>query len=139
MRYEVTGKRDLAYSLWHRAIPDDNVTMIDIDSVEYCNICFTPLSIIEHAEGNQFSKPYMVTKIIAERLGIPAYVVLYKKKAGKIVQFNVRQVAPIENDWKRYEPEEFANFLIQIHRKHIDLYHKPDSKKASLTNLSRFF
>ena len=50
-RYEKTWKRDLTYSLWHRKL-EDEITMIDIDSVEYCPTCFEPLALLESQKEN---------------------------------------------------------------------------------------
>ena len=118
-RYEKTWKRDLTYSLWHRGLEDD-ITMIDIDSVEYCSTCFEPLALLELARDvGQSHKPHIVTKKPAEKAGLPAYVVFYKvNEKGEIIQFRVRQVAPTEGEERIMTPEQYADFLRKLHRKH---------------------
>jgi len=94
--------------------------MIDIDSVEYCSTCFEPLALLELARDvGQSHKPHIVTKKLAEKAGLPAYVVFYKvNEKGEIIQFRVRQVAPIEGQEQVMTPQQYANFLRKLHQKH---------------------
>ena len=66
------------YSDWHRKY--DGIAYIDVDSVECCQYCFEPLAIIETCyDKNQKWKATTLSKIIAERLNIPCFLVFYKE------------------------------------------------------------
>ncbi len=67
------------YSEWHRI--HEGIAMIDIDSVEICSNkgCWQPLAIIENVyDVGKYNKYTTVVEFIAEKLGIPAYLVYYK-------------------------------------------------------------
>ena len=54
--------------------------MIDVDSVECCQYCYEPLAIIETCyDKDQKYKATTLSKIIAERLNIPCFLVFYKQ------------------------------------------------------------
>ena len=97
-----------------------NATPIGRLSIEYCSICHEPLALIEVAkDSGQSHKSHMVTKKLAEKAGLPAYVVFYKvNEKGEIIQFRVRQVAPTEGEEQIMTPEQYADFLRKLHRKH---------------------
>lgn len=123
MRWELTGKRDMAYSKWHRTLGDD-ITMIDIDSVEYCDICLEPLALVETAHGWQLNKVADVTRRMAEKLGVPCYIVLYEKgKRDKIVKFKLKQLWPVESGWKTLTPDQMAMFITELHSAHQLKHH----------------
>ena len=66
------------YSDWHRKY--DGISYIDIDAVECCAYCYEPLAIIETCyDKDQKYKATTLSKIIAERLNIPCFLVFYKE------------------------------------------------------------
>jgi hypothetical protein len=64
------------YSKWHRKY--DGIAFLDIDSVEVCRFCYEPLAIIETAyyKGHT-NKATTLTKEIAKRCSVPAYLLFY--------------------------------------------------------------
>lgn len=86
---EITGKRDLTYSRWHRADSisryvgtekAQELTMTDVDCVEYDYTGMYPVGLIETAQDNgkqdeKYIKPF---RRLAETVKVPAYLVLYK-------------------------------------------------------------
>ena len=74
-RHTIHFDKDL-YSKWHRKW--ENVAMLDIDSVEICKFCYEPLAMIETAyyKGHT-NKATAVTKEIAKRCNVPAYMLFY--------------------------------------------------------------
>src|SRR4051812_39477950 len=94
-REERWGTRDLAFSRWHRAIPRDDFTWIDIDHCAYCDRCKDPLYLMELAKDvGQSFKTTTVTRRVAERLGVPALLVLVAEKDGHVTSFRVQRIAP---------------------------------------------
>ena len=74
-RHTIHFDKDL-YSKWHRKW--ENVAMLDIDAVEICKFCYEPLAMIETAyyKGHT-NKATAVTKEIAKRCNVPAYMLFY--------------------------------------------------------------
>lgn len=64
------------YSFWHRKY--EGIAMIDIDSVEVCPRCYEPLAMIETAYYRGHTrKATTLTREIARRCNVPAYMVFY--------------------------------------------------------------
>jgi len=74
-RHTIHFDKDL-YSKWHRKY--EGIAMLDIDSVEVCKFCYEPLAMIETAyyKGHT-NKATAVTKEIAKRCNVPAYMLFY--------------------------------------------------------------
>jgi hypothetical protein len=86
--------------------------MIDIDSVEICSNkgCWQPLAIIENVyDVGKYNKYTTVVEFIAEKLGIPAYLVYYKPSdaSQQSLEFKIMRLKPFksvlegvyEEDW----------------------------------------
>lgn len=120
MRWERYSKRDLAYSKWHRHLAD-NVTMVDIDAVEYCNKCNKVLAVMELAnDNNQKSKPFMMTLHTARAFSCPGYVVLYTAdetlpEETCIKNFRVMKVYPEISGFNDVSPKDYAAWLSVLH------------------------
>ena len=125
---EKYNNRRLTYSRWHRResirrfLSDFEawqLGMVDIDDVEYCRFCGEPLALIETAQDFGQRKSARVTARLAERAGIPAWLVFYTPGPdGDIVRFRVRQVYPSGDGEKIMSPREFAEFLVELRRRH---------------------
>ena len=126
---ERTGTRDLTYSRWHR--PESigryldrrtaaTLDYIDLDAVEYCHGCRTPLALIETARDvGQADKPSTVTRRLADRSDLPAYVVLYTVVEDDISAFRVKRVAPLTDDgWLPMDPPTYALMLASLRAAH---------------------
>lgn len=120
MRWERHNSRDMAYSKWHRHL-GDNVTMLDIDAVEFCNRCWSPLAIMELANDvNQKSKPFTLTLKVALACNVPGYVVLYtvddqKPEEDCIVGFRVMKIYPEISDYNKVTPDQYKKWLQALH------------------------
>lgn len=69
---------DKMWSRWHRSL-DNRASMINIDSLEYCQSCMQPLALIETTQGSgPWNKPVTVTANLARLAGIPAYLVIFE-------------------------------------------------------------
>lgn len=119
-RHERYGTRDLAYSAWHRTL-DDDLTYIDVDACEYCSRCREPLALIETARDvGQAFKATSVLRALAMRSGVPALLVLYSVDPhGSVTQFRVRSVAPRQGALKVLTPDQFADGLRRLRRRHV--------------------
>ena len=137
MQSERTGTRDRAYSAWHRSRSirrfvggkrAEELSMIDLDGamyVEYDDLEKEPLALIETAlDIGQQTKPATVTARLAQRAGLPAYVVLYTPSSQPnpadglqpdIQRFRVRRIWPSpEPGWRQITPRSWAEALLQI-------------------------
>lgn len=136
---EKYGERDMSYSVWHRRMSTRRyvgiekaqlLAMVDMDVVlwvEYEDDNKHPIALIETAIyiGKQ-SKPYTITKALAERAHLPAFVCLYTlsselnpaDKSGKwkdIKEFRVKRIFPNEERmWRLLTPHEWARNLLRM-------------------------
>lgn len=108
--------------------------MIDIDWLEYCSRCSTNLFLVEAARDiRKLNKVARQTALLATSANIPAYIVLYTptddgcsakercRRAGcrhGISEFKVRQIAPVQGEWRDETPVAFADFVLDIHQLH---------------------
>lgn len=121
---EITGTRDLTYSGWHRSL-SRHCTYIDLDCLEYCVYCHELLALIETAmDTGKGDKGTFITRTVAEKLGIPAYLVYYKKgkQENEILSFRVKQISPIF--WGKFlvlTPEEYKNFIYKFREDHYKI------------------
>ncbi|MBU0599041.1 hypothetical protein KKF61_08730 [Patescibacteria group bacterium] len=119
-RKERYGTRDLTYSAWHRLL-DDSLTYIDIDDVEYCQRCRQSLALIETAQdvGQPF-KATIVTRRLAQRAQVPAFLVFYRKAdMGLIDQFRIRQIYPTYSQQDQIiAPPDYAALLMKLRTNH---------------------
>lgn len=119
-RQERTGWRDEAFSRWHRGIePDNRLTAIDCDWLEYCARCRAPLAIFELcADPSRTDKTYTVTRKLARQAGVPAWCVLYRASPGGrgIEAVRVKKIAPRDDGgWMRVSPAALARFIRRLH------------------------
>jgi hypothetical protein len=131
------GTRDRAYSAWHRRLSTRRfvgiekaqlLSMIDLDGAVYCEFdgaTSEPLALIETAmDRGQSRKTATVTRRLAERAGVPAYVVLYlpgdslnpaDRSQPDIRRFRVKRLWPNpELGWRTLDPAAWARALLQI-------------------------
>jgi hypothetical protein len=137
MQEERYGTRDQAYSAWHRRSSTrrfvgieraTRLSMIDLDGalyVEFDDHDREPLALIETAlDVGQAFKSCSVTARLAQRAGLPAYVVLYQTsdtpnpadaRQLDIQRFRVRRIWPRpEPAWRTLTPRSWAEALLQI-------------------------
>jgi len=110
----------MAYSKWHRWLGDD-ITMVDIDAVEYCNKCNKVLAVMELAnDHDQVSKPFLMTLQVAKALNASGYVVLYTADESLppedcMIKFRVMKVWPEISGFNEVSPEDYGNWIKEIH------------------------
>lgn len=137
------GSRDLSLSRWHRQflrhyaptrIEAEECGMIDVDWLEFCARCKTNLFLVEACQDvKQINKCADQTAQLARQANIPAFLVLYEPTSEPcsynrrcrivgcqhgISRFRIKQIAPLEGEWRWEEPNTFAEFVLQLHRYH---------------------
>jgi len=106
------------YNDWHRKY--DGIAMIDVDSVECCQYCFEPLAIIETCyDKNQKWKATTLSKIIAERLNIPCFLVFYKESTPGSLTFRIKRIRASKTEFQLMNEDQWVNILrsLQDHHK----------------------
>ena len=145
MQEEKYNTRDRSYSAWHRRNSTrrfvgievaQNLAMIDLDAslyVEYDDGTKEPLALVETAiDVGQAYKTATVTKKLAERAGIPAFVLLYeladdpnpadcdfmdiKSFRAKVINWPFKE-DPKSFDWVKMDPEKWCRFLVWLRLK----------------------
>jgi hypothetical protein len=157
MQEEKYGTRDRTYSAWHRRFSTRRfigieqaqlLAMIDLDMslyVEYDDSSKEPLVLCETARDvGQYIKPATVTKKLARRSGLRAYVLLYTLSQEHnpadsgcfdISKFRVRRIWPEpETVWKEFTPDEWAKELIKIRAYCAHQLDEEFSKKSAETH-----
>lgn len=137
MQEESFGDRCRAYSAWHRRLSTRRyvgleraqlLAMIDLDGVlylEYDDETREPLALIETARdvGQAYKAAGVLTRL-AQRSGLPAFVVLYRCSAEAnpadprwpdVDRFRVRRCWPHpEPEWRVLSPLEWTQELLRL-------------------------
>lgn len=114
------NSRDMAYSKWHRHLGDD-ITMLDIDAVEFCNKCWSPLAVMELANDvDQKSKPFTLTLKVAHGCNVPGFVVLYTVDEEKPVEdcmvgFRIMKIYPEISGYNHVTVDQYKKWLKVLH------------------------
>ena len=105
------------YSDWHRKY--DGISYIDVDSVECCQYCYEPLAIIEtcYDKGQQF-KATTLSKIIAERLNIPCFLVFYKELTPSSLTFRIKRIRASKTEFQLMNEDQWVHILRSLHDHH---------------------
>lgn len=141
---EKTGKRDLAYSAWHRPRSISRyidrkvaitLTMADIDTIiwlEYDIKTKEPLVLIETAVDRGQFKLATCLKKLAIKANIPCFVVLYTLAEHQnpadtrwkdIEKFRVKRLWPKpERRWQKMTPRQWAETLLKIREGSLEQY-----------------
>ena len=105
------------YNDWHRKY--DGIAMIDVDSVECCQYCFEPLAIIETCyDKDQKYKATTLSKIIAERLNIPCFLVFYKESTPGSLTFRIKRIRASKTEFKLMNEDQWVSILRSLHDHH---------------------
>ena len=110
------------YSDWHRRY--DGISYIDVDSVECCQYCYEPLAIIEtcYDKGQEW-KATTLSKIIAERLNIPCFLVFYKELTPTSLTFRIKRIKSRKTEFQLMSEDQWVIILRSLHD-----HHKPKCK-----------
>ena len=105
------------YNDWHRKY--DGIAMIDVDSVECCQYCYEPLAIIEtcYDKGQQF-KATTLSKIIAERLNIPCWLVFYRELTPSSLTFRIKRIRSSKTEFRLMNEDQWVHILRSLHDHH---------------------
>ncbi len=140
---------DLTYSQWHAGELSQlylrighRLDMADRDFTEFCHFCKEPLLIEELVRDvgqNLCDKATTVTRRLAARSGLNAYLVAWRVNRSRsiqceidelherildledrtpIVQFTVRQLYPRMEPLQVLTPREWADWILISHRQH---------------------
>ena len=105
------------YNDWHRKY--DGIAMIDVDSVECCQYCYEPLAIIETCyDKNQKFKATTLSKIIAERLNIPCFLVFYRELTPGSLTFRIKRIRASKTEFQLMNEDQWVNILRSLHDHH---------------------
>jgi hypothetical protein len=105
------------YSDWHRKY--DGIAYIDVDSVECCQYCYEPLAIIETCyDKDQKWKATTLSKIIAERLNIPCFLVFYKELTPSSLTFRIKRIKGSKTEFRLMSEDQWVKILRSLHDHH---------------------
>ena len=105
------------YNDWHRKY--EGIAMIDIDSVECCQYCYEPLAIIETCyDKDQKYKATNLSKIIAERLNIPCFLVFYKELTASSLTFRIKRIRSSKTEFRVMSEDQWVIILRSLHDHH---------------------
>lgn len=116
-------KHDFSFSDWHRYQLHEMLAVIDLDCVEYCYRCNTPLALIELARDiGQPNKSTTVTRKLAQMAKVPAYLVFYtsnhqSKRAAAMLKLRVQGISPPTPEVE-LSPLQYELFLISLRSRH---------------------
>ena len=121
---ERTGFRDELFSRWHRQLErkgSNKLACMDLDWAEVCRRCYEVLAIYElSANFANEDKADLITKKLARRLDVPAWLFLYYggEQNGRVkLFFKAKRLYPDPADSFVEVPERtVANFIWNVHR-----------------------
>ena len=127
------GVKFSGYSSWHRK-NHGLISMADIDKISVCNACLEPLFIAETVfnNGQGWNKPHKITKRLAEKASIPAFIIWYKLVGEMLIFLYVKKIAPdypggYNSEPKRLTPDQWLQYL-----EFKQVQHYPNCKKKEL-------
>jgi len=105
------------YSDFHRKY--DGIAYIDVDAVECCMYCYEPLAIIEtcYDKGQEW-KATTLSKIIAERLNIPCFLVFYKELTPSSLTFRIKRIKSRKTQFQIMSEDQWVIILRSLHDHH---------------------
>ena len=107
-----------SYNDWHRKY-DNNIAMIDIDSIECCPHCYEPLAILEtcYDKGQKYKATTLV-KTLSDRLRVPSFLVFYKKVGQDSLSFRIKRLHVPNADYEFMNEDEWVRELYQLQFEH---------------------
>jgi hypothetical protein len=143
-RQERTGDRDLSFSQWHRSLAD-NWHMATFGGGLICANCKKIIAFIEHTIDNrQVDMPWTAGLLRTNFPNTPIYVYFYKVNIDHVCKHppegsvigphddcdyidggRLWQITPVLDVAVSVSNEEFADFEMQLRRRHMWEYH-PD-------------
>jgi hypothetical protein len=107
---------DTRYGDWHRRL-DGRLGMVDVDSIECCGRCWSPVALIELCEWGTRTKSVTATYELARLAGLPSYTVRYQFPELVPLRLSIREHVPGTTP-RVVSPDEYEAFLIGLRDRH---------------------
>ena len=106
-----------AYSKWHRQF--EGLAGIDLDFFEVCPKCYEPLAVNETCfDKNQQFKATTLTKMVGDRLKIPAFLIFYTPLDNDTMKFRIKRVSEPMTEIHEVNQEEWLSYLYSLQEEH---------------------
>ena len=121
------------YSLWHRS-QHNGIAMVDIDKIATCCACSEPLFLAETVRyvNQGFKKGHSVTKNLAIKAGLPAFIIWYRMVGNMFMGVKVKRIAPDYKNGYSSEPIDYTADQWLQYLEYKQLQHYPNCKKKSI-------
>ena len=105
------------YNDWHRQF--EGLAGIDLDFCEVCPKCSEPLAVKETCfDKNQKYKVTTLTKMVGDRLKIPAFLIFYTPLPNDTMKFRIKRVSEPMTEIYEVNQEEWLDYLYSLHKEH---------------------
>ena len=105
------------YNDWHRQF--EGLAGIDLDFCEVCPKCYEPLAVKETCfDKNQQFKATTLTKMVGDRLKIPAFLIFYTPLDNDTMKFRIKRVSEPMTEIHEVNQEEWLNYLYSLQEEH---------------------
>ena len=105
------------YNDWHRQF--EGLAGIDLDFCEVCPKCSEPLAVKETCfDKNQKYKVTTLTKMVGDRLKIPAFLIFYTPLPNDTMKFRIKRVSEPMTEIYEVNQEEWLEYLYSLHKEH---------------------
>jgi hypothetical protein len=105
------------YNDWHRQF--EGLAGIDLDFCEVCPKCYEPLAVKETCfDKNQQFKATTLTKMVGDRLKIPAFLIFYTPLDNDTMKFRIKRVSEPMTEIHEVNQEEWLKYLYSLQKEH---------------------
>ena len=105
------------YNDWHRQF--EGLAGIDLDFCEVCPKCYEPLAVKETCfDKNQKFKATTLTKMVGDRLKIPAFLIFYTPLDNDTMKFRIKRVCEPMTEIYEMKQEEWLDYLYSLQKEH---------------------
>ena len=105
------------YNDWHRQF--EGLAGIDLDFCEVCPKCYEPLAVKETCfDKNQQFKATTLTKMVGDRLKIPAFLIFYTPLDNDTMKFRIKRVSEPMTEIHEVSQEEWLDYLYSLQKEH---------------------
>jgi hypothetical protein len=105
------------YNDWHRQF--EGLAGIDLDFCEVCPKCYEPLAVKETCfDKNQQFKATTLTKMVGDRLKIPAFLIFYTPLDNDTMKFRIKRVSEPITEIYEVSQKEWLDYLYSLQEEH---------------------
>ena len=105
------------YNDWHRQF--EGLAGIDLDFCEVCPKCYEPLAVKETCfDKNQQFKATTLTKMVGDRLKIPAFLIFYTPLDNDTMKFRIKRVSEPMTEIHEVNQEAWLSYLYSLQEEH---------------------